>query len=227
MILLGFLPPTPVIMKLFNKRAAAPIIKIISLFLQWQHLRERKKPHPMLKGRVQIPGWFRSLILIRGKRQLCSLVPGTWDVEQSRMSATCLCLEALRNLILRDVALPEWYRRGTWGGVVWTSSMEWGGGGPRTLKLACQRSVLHTWYEKHTYCCMEVTKWLLEAVQPCFTPCLKANVNSYEKKPLFPFTSLFKKFLLLFKHKAQVLRIKLQPHVPREKASLLTEVPFP
>lgn len=151
MILLGFLPPTPVIMKLFNKRAAAPIIKIISLFLQWQHLRERKKPHPMLKGRVQIPGWFRSLILIRGKRQLCSLVPGTWDVEQSRMSATCLCLEALRNLILRDVALPEWYRRGMWGGVVWTSSMEWGGGGPRTLKLACQRSVLHTRYEKHLH----------------------------------------------------------------------------
>lgn len=44
MILLGFLPPTSVIVKLFHKRAAAPIIKITPLFLQQQYFKETRNP---------------------------------------------------------------------------------------------------------------------------------------------------------------------------------------
>lgn len=142
MIPLGFLLPTPVIMKLFYKRAAAPIIKIIPLFLQWQYLRERRNPCFMPKERVQIPGGFRCLVLIRSKRSYAAWcqVPKT----QSRaggQTPVLVYLQTLLNFSLRDLALPMWYRRATGAGVVRTPSTERGAGGPHILKLALQRAV--------------------------------------------------------------------------------------
>lgn len=152
MILLGFVLPTPVIMKLFYKRAAAPIIKIIRFFLQWQYLRERRNLCFMPKERVQIPGEFRCLVLIRGKRSYAA-----WrQVPKTQSRAGCqtpvlVYLRALLNFRLRDLARPVWYRRAVGAGVVRTPSTERGDGGPRVLKVALQRSVpTYTVWEKCT-----------------------------------------------------------------------------
>lgn len=152
MILLGFLLPTPVIMKLFYKRAAAPIIKIIPLFLQWQYLRERRNPCFMPKERVQIPGEFQCLVLIRGKRSHAA-----WrQVPKTQSRAGCqtpvlVYLRALLNFSLRDLALPMWYRRAVGAGVVQTPSTEREDEGPCVLKFALQHSVpTYTVWETHT-----------------------------------------------------------------------------